>query len=156
MSTVSVEPVVPVSPARPSRSTRAKHTSQWKRHIDNQLHARDIETTRGHVCCHEDIHASILQTVQFALYKKEATRLEQTIKRAGYKVAGLHGDLGQDARIRALNSLKVVCSRRVASFLYKANTRIRAGTGEDFGNVLKKSRRWHSGYVSVIGCYRPC
>ena len=42
----------------------------------------------------------------FALYKKEATRLEQTIKRAGYKVAGLHGDLGQDARIRALNSLK--------------------------------------------------
>ncbi|KAI5451324.1 RNA-dependent ATPase [Naganishia albida] len=42
----------------------------------------------------------------FALYKKEASRLEQTIKRAGYKVAGLHGDLGQDARIRALNSLK--------------------------------------------------
>ncbi|KAJ9101231.1 RNA-dependent ATPase [Naganishia friedmannii] len=42
----------------------------------------------------------------FALYKKEATRLEQTIKRAGYSVAGLHGDLGQEARIRALNSLK--------------------------------------------------
>ena len=42
----------------------SRTSRQWKRHIDNQLHARDIETTRGHVCCHEDIHASILQTVQ--------------------------------------------------------------------------------------------
>lgn len=38
----------------------------------------------------------------FALYKKEATRLEQTIRRAGFKVAGLHGDMGQKERMNAL------------------------------------------------------
>lgn len=42
----------------------------------------------------------------FALYKKEATRLEQTISRAGFTVAGLHGDLGQEARFKALNAFK--------------------------------------------------
>jgi ATP-dependent RNA helicase DBP3 len=42
----------------------------------------------------------------FALYKKEATRLEYTIRNAGYKVAGLHGDLSQDARFKALDAFK--------------------------------------------------
>lgn len=36
----------------------------------------------------------------------------------------------------------MVCSRRDASFLYKAKTRIRAGTGESLGKDLKKSRKW--------------
>ena len=42
----------------------------------------------------------------FALYKKEATRLEYTIRNAGYSVAGLHGDLSQDARFKALDAFK--------------------------------------------------
>lgn len=43
-----------------------------------------------------------LRILVFALYKKEATRLEQTIRRAGYMVGGLHGDMGQAERMRAL------------------------------------------------------
>lgn len=42
----------------------------------------------------------------FALYKKEATRLEFSIKKAGFTVAGLHGDLSQDARFKALDAFK--------------------------------------------------
>ena len=43
-----------------------------------------------------------LRILVFALYKKEATRLEQTIRRANFKVAGLHGDMGQKERMAAL------------------------------------------------------
>lgn len=47
-----------------------------------------------------------LRILVFALYKKEATRLEQTIKRAGFAVAGLHGDMGQRERMSALDGFK--------------------------------------------------
>lgn len=42
----------------------------------------------------------------FALYKKEAQRLEGTIRRAGFNVGALHGDMGQDARFKALDAFK--------------------------------------------------
>jgi ATP-dependent RNA helicase DBP3 len=42
----------------------------------------------------------------FALYKKEAQRLEQTIKRNGFSVMGLHGDMDQNARFKALDAFK--------------------------------------------------
>jgi ATP-dependent RNA helicase DBP3 len=42
----------------------------------------------------------------FALYKKEATRLEGFLKRHGYKVGGIHGDMSQDARTRSLEQFK--------------------------------------------------
>lgn len=42
----------------------------------------------------------------FALYKKEAQRLEQTIGRNRYKVGALHGDMGQEARFKALDQFK--------------------------------------------------
>lgn len=42
----------------------------------------------------------------FALYKKEAQRVEQTLRRAGYKVSGIHGDLGQNERIASLERFK--------------------------------------------------
>lgn len=42
----------------------------------------------------------------FALYKKEATRIEQSLERAGYDVGALHGDMTQSARINALEKFK--------------------------------------------------
>ncbi|KAF8947169.1 RNA-dependent ATPase [Haplosporangium gracile] len=42
----------------------------------------------------------------FALYKKEADRIEQTLQRAGYKVGGIHGDKTQNTRTAALEAFK--------------------------------------------------
>ncbi|KAI9033333.1 P-loop containing nucleoside triphosphate hydrolase protein [Hyaloraphidium curvatum] len=42
----------------------------------------------------------------FALYKKEAARLEETIRRRGYAVTGIHGDLSQNQRTKALADFK--------------------------------------------------
>ncbi|KAG2345414.1 DEAD-domain-containing protein [Suillus weaverae] len=42
----------------------------------------------------------------FALYKKEATRIEQSLRRAGYDVGALHGDMSQNARMDALEKFK--------------------------------------------------
>jgi len=50
--------------------------------------------------------ASPTRILVFALYKKEAQRLESTIRRTGYNVGGLHGDMGQDARFKALDKFK--------------------------------------------------
>ncbi|KAI3402458.2 DBP3 [Candida oxycetoniae] len=42
----------------------------------------------------------------FALYKKEATRIENLLKRNRFTVAAIHGDLSQQQRTQALNSFK--------------------------------------------------
>ncbi|KAL7424848.1 RNA-dependent ATPase [Cryptotrichosporon argae] len=42
----------------------------------------------------------------FGLYKKEAQRLEQTLRRAGHNVGALHGDMNQNDRFRALENFK--------------------------------------------------
>jgi ATP-dependent RNA helicase DBP3 len=42
----------------------------------------------------------------FCLYKKEAMRVERLIKTKGFKVAGIHGDLGQGERFRNLDAFK--------------------------------------------------
>ncbi|KAG9247979.1 P-loop containing nucleoside triphosphate hydrolase protein [Calycina marina] len=42
----------------------------------------------------------------FCLYKKEATRVEIYIKGRGFRVAGIHGDLTQEQRSRALDGFK--------------------------------------------------
>ncbi|UTT94069.1 hypothetical protein NDA17_002043 [Ustilago hordei] len=42
----------------------------------------------------------------FALYKKEAQRVEQTLRRGGFSVSGIHGDLGQNERIASLERFK--------------------------------------------------
>jgi ATP-dependent RNA helicase DBP3 len=42
----------------------------------------------------------------FALYKKEASRVEETLSRRGFNVAGIHGDLSQSARESALAAFK--------------------------------------------------
>ncbi|KAI5991311.1 DEAD-domain-containing protein [Pisolithus orientalis] len=42
----------------------------------------------------------------FALYKKEASRVEATLKRAGHDVGALHGDMAQSARMAALEWFK--------------------------------------------------
>jgi ATP-dependent RNA helicase DBP3 len=42
----------------------------------------------------------------FVLYKKEATRVENTLRRAGYAVGALHGDMTQHARLDALKQFR--------------------------------------------------
>ncbi|KAI5363551.1 putative ATP-dependent RNA helicase DEAD-box, Helicase superfamily 1/2, ATP-binding protein [Septoria linicola] len=42
----------------------------------------------------------------FCLYKKEATRVEETIRRRGFRVAGIHGDLSQVKREESLAAFK--------------------------------------------------
>ncbi|KAI0770958.1 DEAD-domain-containing protein [Trametes elegans] len=42
----------------------------------------------------------------FALYKKEATRVEGMLRSKGFSVMGLHGDMSQSARIDALQRFK--------------------------------------------------
>ncbi|KAL7416919.1 P-loop containing nucleoside triphosphate hydrolase protein [Mrakia frigida] len=64
---------------------------------------RLLSLLRSHSAAHTGGAKHIpLRILVFALYKKEATRLEQTIRRAGFKVAGLHGDMGQKERMAAL------------------------------------------------------
>lgn len=43
----------------------------------------------------------------FALYKKEATRVEALLQRNRYSVAAIHGDLSQQQRTQALNAFKL-------------------------------------------------
>jgi len=42
----------------------------------------------------------------FALYKKEAQRLENNLRREGWKCCSIHGDKGQEARTKALEDFK--------------------------------------------------
>ena len=42
----------------------------------------------------------------FALYKKEADRLERFLQAKGWKCVAIHGDMTQDARTRAFNAFK--------------------------------------------------
>ncbi|KAI5807472.1 ATP-dependent RNA helicase dbp3 [Peziza echinospora] len=42
----------------------------------------------------------------FCLYKKEATRVENTLRNKGHKVAAIHGDLNQSQRTQALQAFK--------------------------------------------------
>ncbi|KAJ6627027.1 P-loop containing nucleoside triphosphate hydrolase protein [Mycena sp. CBHHK59/15] len=42
----------------------------------------------------------------FALYKKEASRVEQMLRQKGYSVGALHGDMSQTARMEALDRFK--------------------------------------------------
>lgn len=42
----------------------------------------------------------------FCLYKKEATRIEEFIRRKGFSVAGIHGDLSQQKRTESLDAFK--------------------------------------------------
>jgi ATP-dependent RNA helicase DBP3 len=42
----------------------------------------------------------------FCLYKKEATRIEEFLRRKGFPVAGIHGDLSQQKRTESLDAFK--------------------------------------------------
>ena len=84
--------------------------------MDGELRAnprikQSVEVMDGY-----DKQARLLQLLQkqpqgervlvFCLYKKEATRIEELIRRNRFSVAGIHGDLAQAARERSLNSFK--------------------------------------------------
>lgn len=61
---------------------------------------------RAHMAAHPSTPTAPTRILVFALYKKEAQRLEQTIGRNRYKVGALHGDMGQEARFKALDQFK--------------------------------------------------
>ena len=42
----------------------------------------------------------------FALYKKEAQRVDNMLRSKGFSVGGLHGDMSQSARLEALQNFK--------------------------------------------------
>ncbi|CCA73901.1 related to DBP3-Putative RNA helicase required for pre-rRNA processing [Serendipita indica DSM 11827] len=46
------------------------------------------------------------RTLVFVLYKNEAPRVEQLLRGQGYSVCVLHGNVSQDARLKALNDFK--------------------------------------------------
>ena len=46
------------------------------------------------------------RTLVFVLYKNEAPRVEMLLKKEGYSVCTLHGNISQDARLRALDDFK--------------------------------------------------
>jgi ATP-dependent RNA helicase DBP3 len=48
------------------------------------------------MAAHPSTPAAPTRILVFALYKKEAQRLEATIGRNRYKVGALHGDMGQE------------------------------------------------------------
>ncbi|PPQ90472.1 hypothetical protein CVT25_014990 [Psilocybe cyanescens] len=50
--------------------------------------------------------ASEARILVFALYKKEASRVEQMLARQGYSVGALHGDMSQNARMETLENFK--------------------------------------------------
>ncbi|KAH9855779.1 P-loop containing nucleoside triphosphate hydrolase protein [Lenzites betulinus] len=64
----------------------------------------------------------------FALYKKEATRVEGMLKSKGFSVMGLHGDMSQSARMDALQRFK----SGVATLLVATDV---AARGLDIPNV---------------------
>eukprot|EP00908_Phaeocystis_cordata_P017211 Transcript_28540.p1 GENE.Transcript_28540~~Transcript_28540.p1 ORF type:complete len:604 (-),score=289.02 Transcript_28540:152-1885(-) len=46
------------------------------------------------------------RVIIFALYKKEAARVEQTLQRQGHRALAIHGDMTQEQRTRALGAFK--------------------------------------------------
>ncbi|KAJ3082554.1 RNA-dependent ATPase [Rhizoclosmatium hyalinum] len=55
----------------------------------------------------KDYHKSRKNRIMiFALYKKEAARLEEFVRRQGYNANALHGDMTQDKRSAAIQSFK--------------------------------------------------
>lgn len=50
--------------------------------------------------------ASDARILVFALYKKEASRVEDMLRRQGYSVGALHGDMSQNARMDTLEKFK--------------------------------------------------
>jgi len=67
---------------------------------------RLLHHLRAHMKEHPSTDTHPTRILVFALYKKEAQRLEQTIKRNGFSVMGLHGDMDQNARFKALDAFK--------------------------------------------------
>ncbi|KAJ8088679.1 RNA-dependent ATPase [Marasmius tenuissimus] len=66
--------------------------------------------------------------IVFALYKPEASRVEQTLIRAGYATSSLHGDKNQSQRLQALEDFKT----GVSSILVATDV---AARGLDIPNV---------------------
>ena len=68
-----------------------------------EVHQKDARL----VALLQKYHASRTNRVLcFALYKKEADRMERMLQQRGWKCAAIHGDMSQEARTRALAAFK--------------------------------------------------
>ncbi|ORY35017.1 P-loop containing nucleoside triphosphate hydrolase protein [Naematelia encephala] len=70
-----------------------------------QKDARLTHHLKAHLKVHPSTAAAPTRILVFALYKKEAQRIEATLRRQ-FSVAGLHGDLDQASRFKALDKFK--------------------------------------------------
>lgn len=61
----------------------------------------------GHLRTVANKNSEDSRVLVFALYKKEASRVEQTLRQKGYSVGALHGDMSQNARLDALAAFKL-------------------------------------------------
>ncbi|TFK19897.1 DEAD-domain-containing protein [Coprinopsis marcescibilis] len=65
-------------------------------------HLRNLLPNKNKKPAEDDISRILV----FALYKKEASRVEEVLQRQGYSVGALHGDMSQANRIEALDNFK--------------------------------------------------
>ncbi|CAL5874898.1 uncharacterized protein PFLUO_LOCUS9200 [Penicillium psychrofluorescens] len=86
--------------ADPRANTRIKQEVEVVNHHDKENRLIQIlnRSQRG--------SNSPEKVLVFCLYKKEAMRVERLVKAKGFKVAGIHGDLGQGERFRNLDAFK--------------------------------------------------
>lgn len=70
------------------------------------LSGRMLHHLKAHLKAHPSTASQPTRILVFALYKKEAQRIESTLQRNRFKVAGLHGDMGQNERFKALDAFK--------------------------------------------------
>ncbi|KAJ7785642.1 P-loop containing nucleoside triphosphate hydrolase protein [Mycena metata] len=86
-----------------SRVTQVVEVFDDTRSKDNRLlnHLRTLNHKKTTTTGGEEARILV-----FALYKKEASRVEQRLRQEGYSVGALHGDLSQSARMEALERFK--------------------------------------------------
>lgn len=72
----------------------------------HQKEGRMLYHLRAHLKAHPSSPKSPTRILVFALYKKEAQRLESTLRYNKFNVGALHGDMSQDARFKALDQFK--------------------------------------------------
>jgi ATP-dependent RNA helicase DBP3 len=83
--------------------TASQHIHQIVQVLSDDPREKDIQLQRLLSTYHKSRKNRILI---FALYKKEAIRLEQQLLRKGWKVQAIHGDKNQQQRMNALNDFK--------------------------------------------------
>lgn len=85
--------------ADPRANTRIKQVVEVVKPKDKEVRLVQLLNQ-----CQKD--SSSAKVLVFCLYKKEATRIEGFLRSKRFKVAGIHGDLGQQERFKSLDAFK--------------------------------------------------